>query len=140
MIRAISLVAFVFALGACASDEPQRSDDPFDMLGGRYQGASLERALTEAAKHPLGSERNPVRADMPRGQQAYLGRLRCADGKAPTFGRNGNLGFGAFGSIVDAYDVKCQGSSPAQTTIIMDMYFPDYVETQPVQGFSIVTS
>lgn len=75
---------------------------------------------------------------MPGGQHAYLGRLRCADGAAPRFERNGNLGFGTFGSIVDAYAVRCEGSSPAQATIIMDMYFPGYVETQPVQGFSIV--
>jgi hypothetical protein len=94
--------------------------------------------LAEAAKHPLGSEKNPFRAAMPGGQHAYLGRLRCADGAAPRFERNGNLGFGTFGSIVDAYAVRCEGSSPAQTTIIMDMYFPGYVETQPVQGFSIV--
>jgi hypothetical protein len=138
MSRAFSSVLLALAAGACASGQMQRSDDPFDMSGGRYVGASLDKAIAEAAKHKLGTRENPVRAEMPLGQHAYLKRLRCADGKAPKFERAGNLGFGGFGSIVDAYDVRCEGSSPAQATVVMDMYFPDYVETQAVEGFTIV--
>lgn len=153
MVRSFVGLAAALALGACASTggpeidagaggsamaklgQPKQSDDI--MGGGRYVEPWLSASIKDAAQHPLGSDKNPVRAEMPGGQHAYLARLRCANGKAPTFSRNGNLGFGAFGSIVDAYDVKCPGSSPAQTTIVMDMYFPGYVEMKAVAGFTI---
>jgi len=138
VIQRIGVAALILAIGACASSEPQRSDDPFDMSGGRYIGASLDRALAEAAKHKLGTEKNPVRAEMPPGQRAYLNRLRCSNGVAPKYERAGNLGAGAFGSIVDAYVLRCDGGAPAESTVIMDMYFPGYVETKPVDGFTIV--
>lgn len=109
-----------------------------DMLsGGRFKGAALQSALKAAEPHPLGSERNPVRANMPEGQRAYLRRLRCADGSAPAFQRMGNMGAGAFGSIVDLYEVRCEGSTPARSEIYMDMYFPDHVEQRAVAGFRI---
>ncbi|MFT3725851.1 MAG: hypothetical protein QM773_19990 [Hyphomonadaceae bacterium] len=153
MMRGLALLAMMLALGGCLSaaapqiaettggsalaklGPPQQSDDI--MGGGRYKEPWLSAAIKDAAQHPLGSAANPVRADAPGGQRAYLARLRCADGRAPAFRRTGNLGFGAFGAIVDAYDVTCAGSTPAQTTIIMDMYFPGYVESQPVAGFTI---
>lgn len=146
----IGLIALAF--GGCASaaplvesapgggdmaklGPPQQSDDL--TAGGRYKEPWLSAAVKGAAAHSLGSLENPVRADMPEGQHAYLKRLRCADGKAPRYARAGNLGFGVFGSIIDAYDVSCPGSSPAKSTIIMDMYFPGHVETRAVAGFTI---
>jgi hypothetical protein len=137
---ALGLLAAVCASGCAGglSGPPQISDD--FMKGGQYLEPWLGAALTEAAKHPLGTEKNPVRADMPEGQRAYLSRLRCGDGKAPTYRRVGNLGAGVFGSIVDSYDVRCAGSQPAQTFVVMDMYFSGYVETQPVAGFTIALS
>lgn len=142
MRRKVGMIALglaaALAASACAgglSGPPQISDD--FMKGGQYLEPWLGAALTEAAKHPLGTEKNPVRADMPEGQRAYLSRLRCEDGNAPTYRRVGNLGAGVFGSIVDSYDVRCPGSEPAQTYIVMDMYFSGYVETHPVAGFKI---
>ena len=130
----------VLALAGCAANDvsgpPRMSDDI--MMGGQYEQPWLGKLLKEAAAYPLGSEKNPVRASMPAGQHSYLDRLRCADGKTPVYDRTGNLGAGVYGSIVDAYDVRCTGSSPAQTQVIMDMYFHGYQETLPVPGFRIV--
>jgi len=136
----IGLIAL--ALAACASEPAEKQDDDalsFEdlMSGGRLKDAALQTALKAAEAFPLGSEKNPVRTDMPPGQQAYLRRLRCADGNAPAFRRIGNMGGGVFGSIVDAYDVRCEGSTPASSTIMMDMYFPGHVETRAVAGFTI---
>lgn len=150
MRRGFALLAMTLAFGGCVSDvdpqmtggselarlgPPQQSEDMTQ--GGRFKEPWLSAAIRDATQHPLGSQANPVRSDAPGGQRAYLARLRCADGQAPSYNRSGNLGFGVFGSIVDAYEVKCVGSSPAQATIIMDMYFPGYVETKPTAGFTI---
>lgn len=153
MIRVLGVLAATLALGGCLSaatpaivsviggsemaklGPPKQSDDLAG--GGKYIEPWLSAALKDASGHVLGSRENPVRADMPQGQHAYLQRLRCADGKAPQYERSGNLGFGAFGSIVDAYEVTCAGSSPARGEIVMDMYFGGYVETKPVAGFTI---
>ena len=78
-----------------------------------------------------------MRADMPAGQRAYLARLRCNDGAPPTWSRVGNLGSGVFGSIVDQYDLRCEGAHPPRTIIVMDMYFKGHVEARPIDGFKI---
>jgi hypothetical protein len=49
----------------------------------------------------------------------------------------GNLGSGVFGSIVDQYDVRCEGAHPPRTIIVMDMYFKGYVEARAIDGFEI---
>lgn len=109
-----------------------------DILGGDgKQGTLLETLIEAAREYPLGSEENPVRADMPKGQRAYLNRLRCENGKAPSYSRVGSLGVGPFGRIVDGYEVICKGSAPAKTTIVMDMYHKGYAETEAVPGFTI---
>ncbi|MEO0907229.1 MAG: hypothetical protein AAFY07_06850 [Pseudomonadota bacterium] len=86
----------------------------------------------------MGSEKNPVRADMPQGQRAYLARLRCADGNPPSYSRMGSTGAAPFGRIVDAYEVLCESSAPKRSEIMLDMYHPGHVETQAVDGFTIV--
>lgn len=101
------------------------------------QGRELERAVEQAEKHPLGSSENPVRVSRPQGQRAYLARLRCADGKAPKFQRRGNLGPGVFGNIVDLYDLRCEGSEPATSEVVMDLYHLGRNEDRPVPGFTI---
>ena len=101
------------------------------------QGAELDKALEKASQYPLGSLENPVRASVPQGQRAYLSRLRCEDLSRPEFSRAGNVGFGPFGNIVDAYVVTCKGSEPAQRTIHMDMYHSGYVENEAVEGYGI---
>ncbi len=89
----------------------------------------------EQQGRPLGTFENPVRCDMPRGERAYLNRLRCKDGATPIYERMGSYGRGPYGNILDGYEVKCgdQGFE-----IFMDMYHTGFVETNTVPGFSII--
>jgi hypothetical protein len=104
------------------------------------QGQELERAVTAAEAHPLGSKENPVRVAMPPGQRAYLARLRCSDGRTPRFHRRGNAGVGVFGNIVDIYDVRCIDAEPATRAIYMDMYHRGREEELAVPGYTLVTA
>jgi hypothetical protein len=102
--------------------------------------AALATLLTSPAagkdKHPLGSERNPVKVRMPDGERAYLDRLRCPDGTPPTYERQGSGGPARDGDIVDYYTVICRGAEPVTVTI--DMYHSNR-EDDPVAGFTIVS-
>lgn len=93
-------------------------------------------ASADAGAAELGSKSAPVRADNPAGQRAYLQRLRCPDGSAPSFERQGSMGYGGYGHIVDLYKVRCE-STGRNHEIYMDMDFPGYVETQAVKGFTL---
>lgn len=106
--------------------------------GGALEGEELEKALAEASKHPVGSEQNPVRVNMPAGQRAYLSRLRCENGKKPKFERGGSVGANPFGSIVDVYKVECGKSAPGNVSVYLDMYHPRHHEDNAVPGFTIV--
>ena len=108
-----------------------------ELFGALYglEGAALQKAIAEADKSPLGSEKNPVRVNMPAGERYYLGRLRCADGATPTFNRSGSTGVGPFGYILDLYAVKCPGKPAVQ--VYMDMYH-DQPEVRPVPGFGVI--
>jgi len=96
-------------------------------------------ATIDEARYPLGARENPVKSEMPSGERAYLERLRCASGKAPTYSRVGSFGEGPYGNIIDGYSVKCEGSEPADTVVFMDMYFRGFVEARAVPGFTIVS-
>ena len=98
--------------------------------------AELARRRARAMRQPLGSRANPVLADMPAGQAAYLARLRCPGGAAPAATRAGNLGPGPYGTIVDEYRVTCPDGTSA--AVVMDMYHGGYVEAGAVPGFTIV--
>jgi hypothetical protein len=139
MRKTILALALAAALGACASQPDESADlDALDLLSrGRAPASQLPRLIEEASRHPLGSRENPIRVNMPPGERAYLARLRCSDGAAPTFNREGSGGGGAFGSIVDIYDVRCANGEPRQSTIWMDMYHPTHDETAAPQGFSL---
>jgi hypothetical protein len=106
--------------------------------GGLLKGKKLKKAIAAADTHPLGSEHNPVRVNMPHGQRAYLSRLRCGDSKAPSFERGGSTGPGPFGAIVDVYDVDCGNASPGKVAVYLDMYHHSHVEQRAVPGFTIV--
>lgn len=136
MLKRLAPVLAVLALGGCASG--MEADDPFaDMFGGVPEDRAA-RVAAAASAHPLGTEQNPVRVNMPAGQRAYLARLRCADGKAPTFHRIGSAGDGPYGTIMDGYQVDCPGSQPATNVIFLDMYHPNHVETKAPPGYTIV--
>lgn len=132
----LALVAAATAVPATAQD-----DDAFArMMRGEsaMQGKKLEKAIKKAEQHPLGSAENPVRTTMPRGEHLYLSRLRCSDGKAPAFYREGNVGPGVYGNIVDLYIVTCKDAEPGESRIYMDMYHGGFIETRPVPGFTAV--
>jgi len=150
-IVGVSMALLSLGLSACATGAPPADTASGTASGenaplltdlfsrGRVSGAELDARIAKAQEFPLGSRENPVRADMPQGQRAYLSRLRCADGNAPEHRRLGNLGSGVFGSIVDGYRVTCPGSEPASVEIVMDMYHPGHQETAAVAGFDIVS-
>jgi hypothetical protein len=132
------LIWLVAALAVAAPVNAQELNDMAKMMesfgGGGLKGKKLKEAIEKASTEPLGSDKNPVRADGPPGERAYLARLRCSDGTAPTFARRGNIGPGIYGYIVDLYEVNCSGTI---SEVRMDMYHL-HVENQPVAGFSIV--
>jgi hypothetical protein len=140
MLKMTAMIGSVLLLGACAASSAQ--PDLGRAMRGESQmsGRALDRRVAEAERHPLGSRQNPVRAEMPPGQRAYLARLRCSDGRAPEYVRTGNLGPGVYGNIIDAYRVSCGDAAPGTVEIIMDMYHPGHVEERAVPGFTIVPS
>jgi hypothetical protein len=84
----------------------------------------------------LGTKTNPVRCEDPKGERQYLNRLRCSDGKPPTYSRIGSFGVGPYGNILDGYTLKCEDRD--EVTIFMDMYHEGYIEKEAVPGFTIV--
>lgn len=132
---AVGLVSV--SLTACAGAPKSQTValDDLPMFGAMPK--DIDQRLQNASAHPLGHKENPVRVYMPEGEYAYLERLRCQNGTMPAFERIGNFGIGPFGHIIDGYDVKCPGSEPAQSTIFMDMYFPEYIETKAPPGFTL---
>lgn len=132
-----SAIAALLLSGCATSQDAAFEQDLALMMSGqsRLQGAKLQAALAEAARHPLGSDQNPVRASMPVGQRAYLSRLRCADGTEPLYEREGSFGPGIYENIVDGYAVACSGQEPQR--VMMDMYHAGYREDRPLPGFTI---
>ncbi len=115
-----------------------QADDLSDIFGGGgLKGKKLETAILKANEHPLGSDKNPVRVNMPYGQRAYLAKLKCSDGKTPAFQRGGSVGIGPFGSIVDVYDVDCGAAAPGNVAVFMDMYHANHEEKNAVPGFTM---
>lgn len=124
-----SLIAVAAATALLAA--PPALAQYFDGL----KGKKLRAAIAAAQAHPLGSEKNPVRAKGPEGERAYLARLRCADGSAPAFERQGSTGIGPYHNILDLYSVQCAGAAPL--SIYIDMYHK-HVEPAALPGFTIV--
>lgn len=137
-----AFLVFVFSIvcfahdAVLAEDRPEFIDvvDIFSENGVRR----IKPDWDEIDKHPLRTEGNPVRCEMPEGERAYLNRLVCMDGNHPTYSRIGSFGQGPYGQIMDAYDVAC--TTPVRTvrfTIYMDMYHSGYNEVSPTSGFEI---
>lgn len=116
-----------------------RDDSLTRMLAGEsaLQGKKLAKAIAKAEQSPLGSKANPVRVTMPEGERAYLRRLRCSDGAAPTFDRLGSTGDGPFGNIMDIYKLTCGGGQPATAEVYMDMYHGGFMELRAAPGFNV---
>jgi hypothetical protein len=142
------IVFAALLLGACASTGPASTSEstnakeeipegsPEAMMAALGGGAP-KRTMSDAeiAKHPFGSAKNPVRVGGPGGERAYLARLRCEDGRYPEFDRDGSVGTGPYGFILDAYSVVC--ASGQKATVYMDMYHSTIKEDRAVPGFTI---
>ncbi|MDE1467338.1 hypothetical protein [Aurantiacibacter sp. D1-12] len=102
------------------------------LIGGAL---AVSGCVTTSDPTTLGTLSNPVLTRGPSGERAYLDRLRCADGSAPTYHRQGSGGGGRDGHIVDFYEVTCTGQEPV--IVVMDMYHSNG-ENRPVPGFTIV--
>jgi hypothetical protein len=138
MIRTSFMLGALLLAGACATSSGQPDLDRALAGESQVRGSALERRVAAAERYPLGSRNNPVRAEMPPGQQAYLRRLRCSDGRRPEFSRIGNFGVGVYGNIIDGYRVSCGVAAPGTVEVYMDMYHRGHVEARPVPGFTIV--
>ena len=135
------LLALTAEVPAAAEDKiGQRTATPqqvLDMIGVGVSDAELDRAVAEAAAHPLGSAKNPVRVGGPEGERAYIARLRCGDGSRPKVGQRGSAGVGAFGTIVDLYPLDCGSAAPGRLELVMDMYHEEHKEQRAPAGFAI---
>ena len=102
-----------------------------------FAGAAMLAGCATTAGEPatLGTLGNPVKAQSPVGERAYLDRLRCPSGSSPAYERRGSGGPARDGHLVDFYEVTCPGA--ASVTIVMDMYHAG-AEDRPVAGFTIV--
>ncbi len=127
MNRAL-LIAFSVGLAACASAESR---------GVALTGARLERALSNASAHPLGSRANPVRSEGLAGSRAYLARLRCANGAAPRATSSGSASIGPFGSVIERYEVVCDGGDPPAASLFVDTHH-GHIEAEAPPGFAIL--
>lgn len=135
-MRRLLMLGLVGALAACATEQDSGAD--FIRMMGGSSAADADRIAARLQGKPLGGPENPIRTYMPAGQRAYLARLRCANGQAPAASRIGSTGPGPYGSIVDAYQVTCAGSTPASSELHLDMYHPTHTETAAPPGFTIV--
>jgi len=135
--KSANTVASTSASATSADELYSNSEIIGIMLGGGKRNPEKLAARVEAVSaFPLGSERNPVRAHRPQGEQAYLKRLNCADGAKPEFKRRGSFGAGPFETILDGYDLTCSGV-PVEGLIYMDMYHSGHIENLAIAGFSI---
>jgi hypothetical protein len=141
---AFLLAASFLAAPALAQAQPAqprlgaRTTSPEQMMAGMNQGSPEDeiRALEAVAEtHPLGTVENPIRVGGPDGEQAYLARLRCADGSRPRLGARHQGGPGGFGSVVGAYDIACNGEP---LRLVFDMYHEEHVENRAPAGFTLV--
>jgi hypothetical protein len=134
----IALAALAMAGTIHAKPPREQSPAPRDILaevGAGNTDAELQRAIAAAAAHPLGSAENPIRVAGPEGAQAYLTRLKCADGSAPRIGAKGQGGIGAYGSILDLYPVDCGAAAPGRLDLRVDIYHEENVESRAPAGF-----
>lgn len=134
------LLAALFAAQPATPPIGQRTAPPRNMaaeMGLAPGDDDLAEAIIAANAHPLGSRENPVRVGGPEGERAYIGRLRCGDGSSPRVGPRGEMGVGAFGSIVDGYPLDCGSAAPGRTTDLLDMYHEEHREDRAPPGFTL---
>ena len=139
MSRLAFALLILVASAAHAQPKPgDRTTSPEQMLAELGEdGDWYDRAVAEAAAHPLGSVANPVRVGGPDGERSYLARLRCAGGARPSIGQKRSGGVGAFGSIVDLFPLDCGNAAQGHYDLVMDMYHEEHREQNAPPGFGI---
>jgi hypothetical protein len=106
-------------------------------IGGGSSDTEIARVEAAAAAFPLGSLQNPIRVGGPDGERAYVGRLRCGDGKAPRMGIPHPGGADPYGSVVDLVPLDCGAAAPGRTEIAVDLYFEEHREERAPGGFTL---
>ncbi|MEQ1547534.1 MAG: hypothetical protein ABL918_02675 [Chakrabartia sp.] len=139
-MQKLHYIALAITILSAPSTASAKNDLELMLRGGpMLSKKKLAKAIIKAEKNPLGTNDNPVRAQGPLGQRAYLARLRCEDGTTPQYFRAGNVGAGVYKSIVDHYVVDCGAAAPGKVNVHMDMYHPGHQETRAAPGFTIVS-
>lgn len=131
-------LAGLIAGPVCAQQIGARDGTPERLgqdLGADPEGEEMA-AIAAADAFPLGSRENPVRVGGPEGVHAYIGRLRCADGSQPRVGSGKPQGVGAFGTVVDGYELDCGKAAPGKRLLVTDMYHSEHSETRAPPGFT----
>jgi len=136
------ILAATGLLAAPAFAKPPREQSPaprelLAQVGSGNTDAELESAIAAANRHPLGTAANPIRVAGPEGAQAYVARLRCADGSAAKVGARRDGGVGTYGSVTQLYPVDCGAAAPGRTDLIVDIYHAENVETRAPAGFRL---
>ena len=85
---------------------------------------------------PLGSAANPVRAHGFRGEFEYFSTLRCPDGTRPHVQGLQHRPPGPQGRGLSVYRARCIYLN-AEYEIHFDRFHPQYLETEPVAGFTL---
>lgn len=120
-------------------EESPAPRDVLEAFGAGNSDEELASAIAAANAYPLGTLQNPIRTEGPEGQQAYLARLRCADGTMPKVGAKTPGGVGAYGTVVDNVQLDCGSAAPGKVTLLMDMYHAENVETRAPASFTVTT-
>ncbi|HEY0043348.1 MAG TPA: hypothetical protein VGB62_02255 [Allosphingosinicella sp.] len=110
-------------------------EQAFAGIGSGTVDAEVESQAAAAAANPLGTLANPVRVGGPEGERAYLARLRCASGASPKIGARTASGIGPYGSVTAAYALDC-GAVGGASSVVLDMYHEEHVETRAPAGFT----
>ncbi|MEA3033358.1 MAG: hypothetical protein QOH86_1374 [Sphingomonadales bacterium] len=137
---ALLFLASLAAAPAAADDLGKRTAPPEKLLagiGGGVSDAALQDEIEAAAAFPLGSLHNPVRVGGPEGRNAYVARLRCADGKAPHATPAVPGGTGGFGTVTELVALDCAAAAPGRFDLFLDLYHEEHVENRAPAGFTL---
>jgi hypothetical protein len=86
-----------------------------------------------AQEAEYGTAGNPIRCDGVKGERWYLSRLRSAEGERFSWTRDGSIGGGPDGHILDRY------RNGADATLCLDLYHPRYIEIRAPKGYRLMT-
>jgi len=126
-------ILIIISLVGCVANQQNIDDCEIPELSGK---SCVEPDYEKISEHPFGtSGNNPVRVDGPKGQRDYLARLICPDDRAVmSFSRAGSVGVGPYGFMMDLYNIECLDKT---YSVYLDMYHPNHIENEPIDGFSI---